>query len=385
MAKTILVHTPTLSELFMGILHPEAALFKCPFNHEQAIVEHQNFIALLKEQNVTVINVLDVLQGKLFNDSENFSLEKLRHFAKNYITYKNAFEDVNAQARYKEEIISTLPASFLIDIILKKPTITLEKTDINTGFKASYEENPLMNLYFLRDQSITTCKGVVLSNMNSDQRSAEVALIKFVYETLGIIPLHEVSAPGHLEGGDFLPAGEIDFIGQGLRTNEEGIRQLFEKNVFCANQVGVVKDSWFNQDQMHLDTFFNIIAPQKAVLVENRINVNFDDVMSLHLDLYNKTDHGYLKVAENKDFVQFLTDELHYTIIPVSVSDQEKYGINFLTLKANKILAIDGVSQDYKDRLKAENVNATWMDFSNLTCGFGAAHCTTQVIHRERA
>jgi arginine deiminase len=70
-------------------------------------------------------------------------------------------------------------------------------------------------------------------------------------------------------------------------------------------------------------------------------------------------------------------------IIPASIDDQLKYGLNFLTVKSGEILAIDGVSQAYKDRIKAAGVNATWMPFGNLTSGYGAAHCTTQVIHRE--
>ena len=44
----------------------------------------------------------------------------------------------------------------------------------------------------------------------------------------------------------------------------------------------------------------------------------------------------------------------------------------------------NGVSQDYKDRLAAEGVEATWMDFHNLTVRpHGAAHCTTQVLRRQ--
>jgi arginine deiminase len=70
-------------------------------------------------------------------------------------------------------------------------------------------------------------------------------------------------------------------------------------------------------------------------------------------------------------------------LVPVSNADQLKYGINFLALGKKKILAIDGVSSDYKQRLAAEGVNAVWMDFSNLTGGYGAAHCTTQVLRRD--
>ena len=74
---------------------------------------------------------------------------------------------------------------------------------------------------------------------------------------------------------------------------------------------------------------------------------------------------------------------MRFKLIPVSRNDQLNYGINFLTIAPNKILAIDGVSIEYKQTLKDAGVDATWMDFHNLTGGYGAAHCTTQVLLRQ--
>jgi arginine deiminase len=71
------------------------------------------------------------------------------------------------------------------------------------------------------------------------------------------------------------------------------------------------------------------------------------------------------------------------TLIPVPVDDQLKYGVNFLTVSANEIIAVDGVSQGYKDQLKQAGVDATWIDFRNMTGGYGAAHCVTQVLRRD--
>ena len=83
------------------------------------------------------------------------------------------------------------------------------------------------------------------------------------------------------------------------------------------------------------------------------------------------------------DFQQYLEKNLGYRVIPVSRKDQNLYGVNFLTIAPNKILAIDGVSKAYKERLKDNGVDAVWMDFTELTKGYGAAHCTTQVLLRE--
>ena len=138
----------------------------------------------------------------------------------------------------------------------------------NTGMKASYGADPLMNLYFMRDQVITTARGVVVGHFNAAQREPENRLVRYAYEKLGVKPVYQVTGSARLEGGDFIPAGDTALIGQGLRTNAEAI------------------------------------------------------------------------------------------------------------------LAIDGVSDGYKKRLADAGVDAVWMDFSNLTGGYGAAHCTTQVIQR---
>jgi arginine deiminase len=69
-------------------------------------------------------------------------------------------------------------------------------------------------------------------------------------------------------------------------------------------------------------------------------------------------------------------------LVPISNEDQRRYGINFLTVRTNRILGVDGVSSAYKKRLRSKGVKATWMDFQNLTGGFGVAHCTTQVLRR---
>jgi len=196
-ARTILVNTPTASELFMGILHPKAALFSCPFDPFAAMNEHKEFIKLLENQGVRVINVRDVLLANT-SDRQGKALGNLRQLASASLQYHFNGVDDFSQDRYKEMVINGLSAQTLVDIILNKPKIDLEATDYNTGFEARYSTKPLMNLYFLRDQSITTCKGVVMAKMNSPQREDEVAVINFVYNKLGITPVYQIVGDGRL-------------------------------------------------------------------------------------------------------------------------------------------------------------------------------------------
>ncbi|EIC23076.1 arginine deiminase family protein [Thiorhodovibrio frisius] len=387
-AKTILMHTPG-QELFLGIIHPDAALYEKPFSINGAANEHQEYIRLLEKNGAVVFTVRDALLRGVLDKNGNViegdALDRLREFAADFLTIDTSAlpeQERTAQEAYKEKTLRALDPQELIEIILLRPTVHLQKTDFNTGFEATYSEAPLMNLYFLRDQMITTEKGVVISKMNSQQRAAETRVIKFALSKLGVTPILEISGEGRLEGGDFLPADGYALLGQGLRTNAEAVRQLLDGGAIGAKYFVVVKDAWQDQEQMHLDTFFNIIDSDLAVLEKTRVNAKEGDERFLTVDVYDKKDGEYVKIKADAPFVKFVRETLGMKIIPVTSEDQLRYGVNFLTIRGRKILGVDGVSEQYKQTLANNGVDATWMDFSNLSSGYGAAHCSTQVLHR---
>lgn len=389
-AKEILVHTPG-EELFLGVVHPAAALFERAFSLQDAAREHRNYIKLLEKEGATVHTVVGTLLDGTVDQAGNPlpgpALDELREFAGTFLTVDaSALSPAlqQEQADYKRRTLAALHPAELVQIILLQPTVRLRQTEINTGFAATYELAPVMNLYFCRDQMITTARGVVVGRMNSPQRAVETRIMKFVLHKLGIQPIFEVTGEARLEGGDFLPAGDTALIGQGLRTNATAIAQLLENKVFGVPRVVVVKDSWKNQDEMHLDTYFNLIGPRLAVIEEKRIGQNGKPAERQSVvDVYQLAGNAYKKIAVDVDFVKYLKGKLGFTLIPVSSDDQLRYGVNFLTIRANRLLAIDGVGAPYKAMLKNAGADATWMDFHNLTGGYGAAHCSTQVLRRE--
>jgi arginine deiminase len=246
---------------------------------------------------------------------------------------------------------------------------------------AIYEASPLMNLYFTRDQLITTAKGVVIGRMARPQRLYETEVLRLVLKKLGVTPLLEVQGEGRLEGGDFLPAGRRAFLGQGIRTNQQALEQLLTADAFGADEVIAVKDGWKQQQEMHLDTYFNIADEGIAVLIQDRYDCA-GSPKCLTADLWRRNGKGsYEKQEGGVDFVSLL-GRLGFTIIPVSVKDQALYGINFLTIGRHSIIGVDGVSPEYKDALAQAGIEATWIPFEHMKRGYGAAHCTTQVLRR---
>ena len=379
-ANAILMHTPGI-ELFDGVAHPTAGLFEHYFNVDSAAIEHQNFIDMLTKNGIKVYLVKDILQ--------QMDIQVLRSLAEQVLTYdvtglsQEDAEEVGEN--YRQLILSQMSREDLIRCLLLQPTIRLRKTELNTGYEATYEHNPLMNLYFTRDQSITTPRGQVICKMNSIQRAPETRIIRACYETLGITPIYEIEGDGRMEGGDYIPAGTVSFIGCGMRTNQEAINQMLANNVFGHDTVIVPKQHCRWQLEMHLDTYFNIIDKNLCTMVARRKDAPVGDPYYISADVYVRA-HGetnYRLAQEDVSFVELIRQR-GFTIIPIEEEDELHYANNYLTIAPRHIMAVGGQSAAYQEALKAHGVTVEWIPLEQLICGYGAAHCMTQVMQRKR-
>lgn len=396
-ASLILMHQPT-AELFLGVAHPDAALFEAYFDADKAAAEHAGYQQLLRKSGANVVTVRDVLlRGTLDragNPIAGAALDSLRAFALDFLKYdasglsvQNVDSAAVEQEKYRRKVIGQMAPTDLIRVILLQPEVHLQSTPENTGYAATYSEKPLMNLYFMRDQMITTAKGVVLGRMNSVQRNDEVRIADFCLHKMGIPPVGRIEGDGaYLEGGDFLSFGQNAFIGCGLRTTLPAIRQLMENNWLGCDTLIVVNDRWHDQSQMHLDTYFNVIDHDLATLSKKRYQAAKDSTSSHYLtvDVYVRhADGTYQRTIKQQNFVDYLKNHLKMTIIPISEADENTFACNYLTVGARHIMAVDGQSEDFQTALAKNRVKVTWVPLNNLTKGYGAAHCMTQVLSRK--
>ena len=133
---------------------------------------------------------------------------------------------------------------------------------------------------------------------------------------------------------------------------------------------------------MHLDTYFNIIDHDLATLCANRVEAGPGDVDFLTADVYAKNAAGvYEKIVSGTPFTEFLAGR-GIRIIPIGKEDELNYANNFLTVGARQIVMVAGQSPELQSRLREEGVDVTWAYLQNLTRGYGAAHCMTQVVRR---
>lgn len=90
----------------------------------------------------------------------------------------------------QRQVLREMSAEQLIDTIMIHPTVTLQPSYRDTGLTSTYSFQPLSNLVYMRDQQITTAKGIVLGCLRSAQRQLEVDLMEFVFHKLGVHTPH---------------------------------------------------------------------------------------------------------------------------------------------------------------------------------------------------
>ena len=374
-AKAILMHTPG-EELFDGVIHPYAGLFEYYFDVDRAAEEHRGYIEALKRNGIEVYTIRELLN--------QVPIDKLRACAMSTLTYDTSTLSDTVAAEneaYRLSIIDQMSRADLIRCILLRPMVKLYNTANNTGVEAVYTHSPLMNLYFTRDQSITTPRGHIIAQMNSTQRAYETQIVALCYEQLGVDPILTITGNGRLEGGDYLRGGTISYIGCGMRTNLDAIEQIMRADAFGHDTVAVVNDRKWWQMQMHLDTYFNIIDKDLCTLVESRYLAKEGDPEWVTVDLYTRKpgEKDYTLSHREIPFVEFLRQR-GFTIIPIKLEDELHYANNFLTIAPRHIMAVAGQSKALQRAFAKHGVTVEWIPLETLIKGYGAAHCMTQVI-----
>ncbi len=376
--KVILMHTPG-EELFDGVIHPTAGLFEHYFDVQSAAKEHQGYISMLEHNGIKVYRVADILN--------QMNIDTLRCLASQTLAYDisqvNPADTASCGETYRQQMLHQMTRADLIRCLLLQPTVKLRSVDNNTGLEADYLHHSLMNLYFTRDQSITTPKGHIICKMNSSQRLPETRIIRSCYYHLGLKPILEITGEGRLEGGDYIPAGNISFIGRGMRTNTEAIEQIMNADAFGHDTVAVVVDHKHWQMQMHLDTYFNIMDRNLCTLVTSRLNAKPGQPEYVTVDIYTRKP-GTKKYHLSKKDVSFVSylKEKGFTIISINEADEMHYANNYLTISPRHVMMVGGQSAELAAELQKHHVNVEWVPLENLIDGYGAAHCMTQVLQR---
>lgn len=391
-ARVVLLCQPDIETLF-GILETNSANFINPFDLAKAKAEHLAYRQELEQGGALVIDLREAMvfgcldeQGNVL---ENERTARLRERAYDLLTYEFdpaiTPEDRKFLEHNKRLTINTFHPSVLADIILLRPTVHIRYNpnalDPTSRYLSNFRVDPANNQYFMRDPLITTGVGIVIGNFSLDVRKVENDNVEFALGQLGIQPIYRVQAPGRLEGGDFIPAGDFVFQGQGLLSDADGVGQLLEHRVYGYVEVAVVRDPRSEMDEMHLDTYFNLLSRHQAVLCEDRIGGDQEPVADIYQPQGTPEAFKYEKV-KSLPFTQYL-QEKEISYLPFSKEEQDNFAPNYLLTQTNQLIGVSRAGEAFIKRVRDEGAKAKFLDFTALTGGYGGPHCMSQVIVRE--
>ena len=420
--RKVAVHSPGI-EMYFGLLDPFASLYERSFNMEKAIKEHEILRYILKHEfKVDIIP----LKEKLLDlaDKSLIIREKLMDLANGKISYTGDIYEVKYAKYESKKNRDILDSDYYFKSLLLNPTVNL-KSGVGTRMIQLHvtENEPLSNLYFMRDQQAVTDRGIVLSRMSKPQRMREPEITSFLWDSLNMPLTCEVKDPGIFEGGDFIPMGEFALIGVGDRTNMAGVEQILRNGVGYS-EVAVVHqpthpllppgktDYMMN---MHLDTYFNVASDGVVVGCDILLK-------NAEVEIYQRESLGeYIKINNYTNLHDYITSK-GFEIIDLTTLEFLAYASNFLCVKNGTIISVEvdrlvknviknlevkasvdpetygdllkQVKKEYtflnsqgqffphKKEIYQQDIDAYPLNLTNLTGGYGGAHCMTCALKR---
>jgi dimethylargininase len=133
--------------------------------------------------------------------------------------------------------------------------------------------------YFVEDPAIITPRIAVITRPGAPSRQGEEATLEPILKYYR--PVSCITAPGTLDGGDVLMAGEHFFIGLSERTNEEGANQLST----ILSSAGYTCKTVPIAAGLHLKSSVNLIGENTLLITENlAIEAAFSGYKKIILD-----------------------------------------------------------------------------------------------------
>ena len=218
--------------------------------------------------------------------------------------------------------------------------------------------NTSLDSIYTHDPCVISDKGVILCNMGKNERASEPKEIEKYFQLIGIPIIGKISNPGLLEGGDvvWLDKNTVA-IGEGYRSNAEGIRQLKE---ILGNQsyevIPVPLPHWNGEnDCLHLMSNLSPIDDDLYLVYSRLLPVSFR---------------------------KYLLDR-KIQLIEVPDEEYASMGCNVLAMANRKVIMIKGNPITQK-RLENEGVEVHTYNGAEISLkGAGGPTCLTRPFLRH--
>ena len=156
---------------------------------------------------------------------------------------------------------------------------------------------------YTHDPCLISNKGAIFSKMGKKDRVQEPKLMESFLNSIGIPTLGRIEYPGTLEGGDIVWISEkIIAVGEGYRSNAEGIRQLENILGDLINDIITVPlPHWTGQnDCLHLMSNMSPIDSDLFLVYSRLLPVSFRQFLLREgISLIEVPDSEYLSMGCN--------------------------------------------------------------------------------------
>ena len=231
-----------------------------------------------------------------------------------------------------------------------------------TGVDVRYHEEPQTgraDSIFVHDPAIVTDRGAIILRMGKELRRGEEASMAKAFEKLGVPILATLRGEATAEGGDLLWVNhDVLAVGQGFRTNAEGLRQLRE----------VLKELQVRTELVHLPYFH---GPAACLHLMSLISILDNDLAVVYPRLLPVPFWTFLE-EEGFDFVE-VPDEEFDTMAP-----------NVLAVKPRDCIMLEG-NPVTKERLEDAGCRVRTYRGKEISLkAEGGATCLTRPVLRSR-
>ena len=382
--ESVLVHEPGREIDYISPSRLDELLFSAILESHDARKEHKEFVQILKNEGVNVVELTDLV-------TETYDLVD----AKTKEKLLDEFVDDSEPAltpELKAAVKKFLKARKSTREMIEYMMAGITKYDLKIEAKNELIVDPMPNLYFTRDPFASVGNGVTIHFMRYKVRQRETLFSRFIFTNhpkLMKTPwYYDPSMKLSIEGGDvFIYNNDTLVVGVSERTDLQTIT-LLAKNIKANKEcefkriVAINVPKWTNL--MHLDTWLTMLDKDKFLYspIANDVFKFWDyDLVNGGAEPQPKENGLPLESIINKKPI--LIPIAGNNASDIEVARETHFdGTNYLAIKPGVVI---GYARNEKTNaaLKAAGITVLPFKGNQLSLGMGNARCMSMPLSRK--